>query len=127
LQYTEGLVGPLIIHGPSTANWDIDLGTVMVQDWYHTPAFTEWFDERINGPPPGDNGLFNGKNKLNGGGEYTEFVWIPGKKYRIRLVNSGTDQHFKFWIDQHTMTVQASDFVAIEPYTTDVLNIAIGK
>lgn len=37
-----------------------------------------------------------------------------------------TDSHFKFSIDQHVMTVQAADFVAIEPYNTTVLNIFIG-
>jgi FtsP/CotA-like multicopper oxidase with cupredoxin domain len=120
-------VAPLVIHGPTSANWDYDLGPVMVQDWYHAPAFEDWFNVRVNGPPPGDNGLFNGKNKLNGGGEYTEFKGlIPGKKYRIRLINSSTDQHFKFWIDQHKMTVQAADFVAVEPYETEVLDIALG-
>jgi FtsP/CotA-like multicopper oxidase with cupredoxin domain len=120
-------VAPLVIHGPTSANWDYDLGPVMVQDWYHSPAFEAWFNVRVGGPPPGDNGLINGKNKLNGGGEYTEFKGlIPGKKYRIRLINSSTDQHFKFWIDQHKMTVQAADFVAVEPYETDVLDIALG-
>lgn len=126
LQYSDGLVGPLIIHGPSSANWDIDLGTVMLQDFYHTPAFEEWFTERQGGPPPADNGLFNGKNKFNGSGEYSEFVFIPGKRHRIRLINSSTDQHFKFWIDQHTMTVQQADFVPINPYNQTVLDIAIG-
>jgi FtsP/CotA-like multicopper oxidase with cupredoxin domain len=129
LQYSEGLVGPLIIHGPTSADWDVDLGTVMVQDWYHTPIFEVWFSERQTPPIPADNGLINGKNKLsvNGTtGQFSEFVFKPGKKYRLRLINSSTDQHFKFSIDQHTMTVQAADFVAVKPYTQTVLNIAIG-
>ena len=38
LQYSEGLLGPFIINGPTIENWDIDLGTVLLQDWYHTPV-----------------------------------------------------------------------------------------
>ena len=128
LQYTDGLVGPIVINGPSSANWDIDLGPVTITDWFHTPAFTEYFTQRIFGaaPGPADNGLINGKNMLNESGSYSEFTFVPGKKHRIRLINTSTNTHFKFWIDQHTMTVQAADFIAIQPYETEVLNIAIG-
>jgi hypothetical protein len=44
----------------------------------------------------------------------------------MRLINTSTNTHFKFWIDQHVMTVQAADFIAIEPYNQTVLNIGIG-
>jgi hypothetical protein len=44
----------------------------------------------------------------------------------MRIINSSTDQHFKFSIDGHEMTVQAADFVAIQPYSQSVLDIAIG-
>jgi len=128
LQYSDGLVGPIVINGPSSANWDIDLGPVSLTDWWHTPAFIEYFIQRIFGtaPGPADNGLINGKNLFNGGGEYSVFTFVPGLKHRIRLINTSTDTAFKFWIDQHTMTVQAADFIAIEPYETEVLNIGIG-
>ena len=59
-------------------------------------------------------------------GQKYETTFTPGKKHRLRIINMSTDSHFKFSIDQHTMTVQAADFVPIEPYTTDVLNIFIG-
>lgn len=127
LQYSEGLLGPLIIHGPTVENWDIDLGTVLIQDWYHTPAFEVWFAERLNPPIASDNGLINRKNKNGSVGEHSEFSFEPGKKYRMRVVNTGTDGHFKFSIDQHTMIVQAADFVAVQPYNQTVLNVAIGN
>ena len=102
----------------------------MLQDWYHTPVFEVWFTERQTPPVPGDNGLINGKNKFNASGKitgsYSEFKFQKGKKYRMRIINSSTDQHFKFSIDQHEMTVQAADFIAVKPYTQEVLNIAIG-
>ena len=31
-QYTDGVRGPIIIHGPATANYDVDMGQVMVED-----------------------------------------------------------------------------------------------
>jgi len=31
-QYSDGVRGPIIIHGPATANYDVDMGTVMVED-----------------------------------------------------------------------------------------------
>jgi FtsP/CotA-like multicopper oxidase with cupredoxin domain len=127
LQYSDGILGPIVIQGPTSANWDIDLGTVTVADLFHRTAFAQFFTERIPGPPsPADNGLINGKNKFNGSGEYSEFTFKPGKKHRIRLINTSTNTHFKFWIDQHVMTVQAADFIAVEPYTQTVVNIGIG-
>jgi len=127
LQYSEGLLGPLIIHGPTVENWDIDLGTVLIQDWYHTPAFQVWYQVQQKPPVPSDNGLINGKNKNGSVGEYSEFIFEPGKRYRMRVINTATDGHFKFSIDQHTMTVQAADFIAVEPYNQTVLNVAIGN
>lgn len=38
VQYSEGVSGPIVIHGPSTRNWDIDLGPLPFSDWFHTPT-----------------------------------------------------------------------------------------
>ena len=127
LQYPDGILGPIVIHGPSSANWDLDLGPLAISDWFHTPASELFFVEELPGLPiPGDTGLVQGKNIWNGSGEYYDMTFTPGKKHRIRLVNTSTNTHFKFSIDQHTMTVMAADFVPIEPYNTTVLNIGIG-
>lgn len=115
-----------MIYGPTSANWDIDLGTVIVQDWYYKDAFEVWFKERQTPGVPADTGLINGKNKNGSLGEYTEFTFVPGIRYRMRLINTSTDQHFKFSIDNHVMTVMSSDFVPIQPYPQTVLDIAIG-
>lgn len=34
-QYAGGLHGPLIVHGPKNADYDIDVGPVFISDWYH--------------------------------------------------------------------------------------------
>ena len=38
-QYAGGLFGSMIIHGPSNAHYDVDLGPVLLSDWYHTEYF----------------------------------------------------------------------------------------
>jgi FtsP/CotA-like multicopper oxidase with cupredoxin domain len=79
------------------------------------------------GPPPLDNGLINGTNTYENGGHRYNVSFAPGKSYRMRLVNGAVDTHFKFMIDNHTMTVIASDLVPIKPYNTTVLNIGMGQ
>ena len=33
--YAGGILGPMIIYGPKNANYDIDLGPVLLTDYYH--------------------------------------------------------------------------------------------
>lgn len=42
-------------------------------------------------------------------------------------LQTAADTHYKFTIDNHNLTVIAADFVPINPYTTDIVNIAIGQ
>lgn len=58
LQYADGLYGPLIINGPSSGNYDEDLGALMVQDWGHTPAEQVWDKVKAGGPPSEFSFLF---------------------------------------------------------------------
>jgi FtsP/CotA-like multicopper oxidase with cupredoxin domain len=50
-----------------------------------------------------------------------------GKSYRLRLVNPAIDTHWKFTIDNHTMTVIAMDLVPIKPFVTNVISIGMGS
>ena len=63
-QYAGGLFGPMIIHGPKNVPYDIDVGAVMLSDWFHTDYFSlvEQVVELPPQPPPfSDNNLINGK------------------------------------------------------------------
>lgn len=94
-QYGEGVVGTLIINGPATANYDVDLGTLPISDWYYKPLFelNERAQHSTTGPPPGNNILVNGTHiNADGGGNYFKMTVTKGKKYRIRLINISVDQ-----------------------------------
>ncbi|KKZ61340.1 hypothetical protein EMCG_04059 [[Emmonsia] crescens] len=113
----------IVISGPASANYDIDLGTMPIQDWYYRTA---WQNSLIGIPPVADNGLINGTMvNANGGGKYHENTIKKGKSYLLRLINTSVDNYFKVHLDNHLFTVISSDFVPIVPYKTDWLFIAI--
>ena len=145
-QYAGGLFGPLVVYGPRNPDpktkYDIDLGPVLLSDWYHG----EYYDlvKQVMSPTGGlvfsDNNLINGKNNFNcstkPAGDNTpcnsnaglaKFKFQRGKVHRLRLVNSGAEGLQRFAIDGHKMTVIANDFVAVEPYQTDVVTLGIGQ
>ena len=58
----------MIIHGPKTEPYDVDLGPVLLSDWYHKEYF-EIVEElmAVGGgfPPASDNNLINGKMDID--------------------------------------------------------------
>lgn len=130
-QYGDGVVGTIIINGPATSNYDYDLGTMTLTDWFYVPAFTiaaEIEEGIIGRGPPGNNVLINGTNRnTKGGGSYHRNTITKGKKYRLRLINTSTDNGYKVRLDGHNFTVITADFVPIVPYNTDWLFINIGQ
>ena len=130
-QYGDGVVGTMIIDGPATANYDVDLGTLPITDWYYVPAFTlnEVAQHSQRGPPSPDNILVNGThiNAANDNGKYARINVVKGKKYRIRLINTAVDSTFSVSMDGHPFTVLTSDFVPIKSYVTDQLTLQIGQ
>ena len=45
LQYPDGVAGPLLIHGPSSANWDEAWDPILISDWTHRSAFQDFYIE----------------------------------------------------------------------------------
>ncbi|EKD21339.1 uncharacterized protein L3040_000625 [Drepanopeziza brunnea f. sp. 'multigermtubi'] len=136
-QYADGLLGPMIINGPATADYDEDLGLLFLSDWSHIPTYQLWDQARFGAPPILETGLLNGTNTWDcskssdpncvGGGKKFEATFEAGKKYRIRLINSAIDGHFQFSIDGHSMTVIAMDLVPLVPYSADSVIIDMGQ
>ncbi|KAI0854511.1 multicopper oxidase [Xylaria cubensis] len=127
LQAWEGIAGGIVINGPATANYDEDLGIIMLSDWDHSTVDELYTEAETSGPPTLDTGLINGTNVYDDGGFRFNVSFTSGTSYRMRLVNGAVDSHFKFSIDNHTMTVIAADLVPIEPYNATVLNIGMGQ
>ena len=137
-QFNAGLLGAMIIHGPKNVNYDIDLGPVILSDWYHTDYF-QLVEEVMNKnqPPPfSTNNLINGKMNYpcanttlpctpNAG--ISKFTFQSGKLHRLRLINAGSEGTQQFSIDDHEMTVMANDFVPVQPYTTKIVTLGIGQ
>ncbi|EDU41729.1 SufI multicopper oxidase [Pyrenophora tritici-repentis] len=132
-QMADGLVGTIQINGPATADYDVDLGVMPISDWFYTTAFQTSAIAMQNGqknllPPFADNILVNGTAKnAQGGGAWNRVTIEKGKKYRLRLVNTASDANMIVSLDGHPFLVIANDFVAIEPYRTTHLQIAIGQ
>jgi len=123
----------MIVHGPASANYDIDLGVLPVTDWYYDTAYQVGIQTNIDlqqrmGGPPGDNILINGTNKNSAGaGQYFQATLTPGKKHRVRIVNTSVDNAIRVSVDHHQMQVITADLVPIEPIYTDSVLVAIGQ
>lgn len=133
LQAWEGLFGGIVIHGPASANYDEDKGVIILNDWDINTVDELFLSAQTEGPPTLDNALINGTNVFGSDGAVnqtgTRFntSFTEGTSYRLRLVNAACDTHFKFSIDNHTMTVISNDLVPIKPYKTNILNLAMGE
>lgn len=127
----------MVIHGPSSANWDVELESWLITDWYHADAFKLYYYE-IETPraAPPDSMLLNGKGIYNctpandtrctGHDGLYEVNFDQGTRYKIAIAHTGTLRTQTFWIDGHNFTVIENDFVPIEPYVTNVITLGIG-
>lgn len=125
------------INGPSSMNYDIDLGPILMADWYHEDAFALYPTEILTPEAPlPESSVMNGKGvfdcdpatdlRCTGQHERHEIIFKKGTTYKLGLVNTGSLLTYKFWIDGHNFTVIQNDFVPIQPYETDVLIVGIG-
>lgn len=142
-QYAAGIFGPMVIYGPSFSSYDIDIGPVMISDWYHPDYFSlvqKTMSKGSGGRFSADNNLINGKMNFDcstvTAGDKTpcfnnagisKFKFQRGKKHRLRLINTGAEAFQQFSIDGHKMTVIANDFVMLQPYETEVVTLAVGQ
>ncbi|KAK2028375.1 multicopper oxidase [Colletotrichum zoysiae] len=128
-QYANGIVGAIQINGPTSKNYDEDLGVYPITDWYYKSA--DEIRSTFNAPaavPASDNILFNGTNvNKNGGGTYSRVTLKKGKVHKISLVNMSVDNTFTVALVNHKMTVTGTDFVPVKPFETDSLYLSVGQ
>ncbi|KAK5652969.1 hypothetical protein OQA88_9449 [Cercophora sp. LCS_1] len=131
-QYGNGIVGALIVKGPASANYDIDLGPYLMTDYYHQTAdrLTLVAEKVANGAPPdSDNVLFRGKGVhfAGDGGSFDRLNLTPGKKHLLRLINASVDNSLTITLVGHNFTVIATDLVPITPVVRTKLFLGVGQ
>lgn len=138
-QYGNGVLGAIVINGPASLNYDIDLGPLLIGDWYHMGV--DAIVSRVNDPrnpyrenvpgssPPSDNVLFNGLNVNMGGpgGDYHTVVLTKGAKHRLRLINHSVENTFTVSISGHSFWIIATDMVPVKPVRVDSVYMSIGQ
>ena len=117
----------MIIEGPATANYDEDLGTYPITDWYVRNVYQLGIAAEMGAPPTADTTLINGTMKVGTVGSYAKTNITSGKKYRLRLINTSVDNMFQVSLDGHDFEVIAADLVPIQPFNTTWLFIGIGQ
>ncbi|KAI1494898.1 Cupredoxin [Biscogniauxia mediterranea] len=129
-QYAGGFSGPLVVYGPSQLDYDIDIGPILVTDFFHKPyqdIVAGFLDNHLE-VTLSDNNMINGKNSFeNNGAPLASFNFQSGKVHRLRLINTSAFAVEKITIDGYNMTIIANDFVPIEPYETDVVTLSPGQ
>ena len=141
-QYSAGVAGAMIIHGPCQVAYDYDIGPILLSDWYHKTyeqVVEQVMASPFRGPPVSDSNLINGKmsfdcaqitdksQQCTSNAGLSKFIFHSGKKHRLRLINSGAEGIQRFTIDGHNMTIIANDFVPVAPYDTNVVTLGVGQ
>ncbi|KAG5663236.1 hypothetical protein KAF25_001172 [Fusarium avenaceum] len=142
-QVASGLAGPIIIHGPKDEHYDVDVGPILLSDWYHKAYYglvEEIMKPGGSGVVFSDSNLINGKMNFNcsnvvpgdktpckNNAGISKFRFKRGKTHRLRLINPSAEAIQRFSIDGHTMKVIANDFVPVEPYDTKVVTLGVGQ
>jgi FtsP/CotA-like multicopper oxidase with cupredoxin domain len=128
-----------VINGPASANYDIDLGSFPIADWYYSGIDSDLLRvENPNNPyvpgfpgspPTSDNVMFNGTNiNPNGtGGSYAKITLQPGKLHRLRFINPSVENTFSVSLVGHNFTVISTDFVAVQPTTVPSIYMTVGQ
>ncbi|OXV07315.1 hypothetical protein Egran_04920 [Elaphomyces granulatus] len=132
VQYADGAVGPMTLHGPSSAPYDEAKLPIVMTDWGHNSAF-EAVQTSLEFP----------SIVLNGRGNITRYnnsmpaqLPVPtpytitferAKRYLLRLINTSFEATFVFSIDNHVLQIVGSDFVPIHPYFNKSVLIGIGQ
>lgn len=132
----------MIIHGPRSATYDVDLGPVTLNDYFHRSYFDILKEvvgvvvDPAKIRPASDNNLINGKmnfdcgnstasNQCTNNAGLSKFQFTSGKTHLLRIINTGSQGIQKFSIDNHMMTVIATDYVPVQPYNATVVTVAV--
>ena len=63
-QLNAGVFGPIVIHGPSSEPYDLDVGPVMLNDWYHDDYYS--LLQQVMKPGANFTLVYSENNLING-------------------------------------------------------------
>ena len=139
VQYADGALGPITLHGPSSAEFDEAISPpLIVTDWGHNTAF-DAVTTGLEDPDILLNGLGNVTRYNNTIHNTTTIkkpysitfeksqTGKPIKKYHLRIINTSFTRTFVFSIDNHRLQIASADFVPIFPYYNTSLLIGVGQ
>ncbi|KIJ14567.1 Ferroxidase [Paxillus involutus ATCC 200175] len=148
-QYVDGLRTPLVLH-PSNETYQYDEEfTVIIGDWYHTeqavllkqfisianPGGAEpvpdagliYFAQNSSYLPPISGTSPSPVTSAVGFNENSTLPFVPGRTYRLRVINTSAFSAFFFWIDGHDMTIIEADGTDVQEYPVDMLSISVAQ
>jgi len=108
---------------------------VALGDWYHqehsvlVKQFLSPYNPTGAEPVP-ESGLiyfFHGKELLPGFNDGASITFVPGKKYRLRIVNMSSFSMWYLWLEGHDMEVIEVDGVDVTPYPVQVLDLSVSQ
>jgi FtsP/CotA-like multicopper oxidase with cupredoxin domain len=149
VQYGNGLSGPLIVEEREPiAAYDRD-ETLFLTDWFLQPGDELLADilKRASMKMPGkiamkdmpatkdvadvpfQSALINGKGRAPGDttSPLTVIEVMKGETVRLRLINGSSTYAFRVQIDDHPLTVIATDGAPMRPVPADNLVLAVGE
>ena len=136
VQYADGSLGPITLHGPSSTQFDEVINPPLIMiDWGHNSAFIA-----VESGSAIPDILLNGRgNVTNYYNEIKPTTTVqdpysitfaenaPPKRYLLTLINTSFTRTFVFSIDNHMLQIASADFVPITPYRNTSVLIGIGQ
>ncbi|PWN51275.1 hypothetical protein IE53DRAFT_314201 [Violaceomyces palustris] len=140
LQYTDGLAGPLIVHGEDSdlvpgKDYDYDK-VIFYQDWFHNSSkliekellssrgYEAWFFNSSKVAPSPQSGLINGVGVYERVLTYTMpnckkrvlpvIDVLPHSRVRLRFINGASHSQGYLSVDKHPLTLVEVDDTTIE-------------
>ncbi|KAJ1758542.1 ferroxidase fet3 [Coemansia sp. RSA 1752] len=128
-QEVDGLHTPLIIHSRKQPVIDYDEELIMTfEDWFTTEfavrqAYIDSLEDIRTLTSNFPKALINGYD----GNKTAPITFVPGKKYRLRVISMSVNNWFKFRIPGHKMTIIEADGVESMPLEVDGLILGPGQ
>ncbi|PPQ74774.1 hypothetical protein CVT24_003198 [Panaeolus cyanescens] len=150
-QYVDGLRAPLVLHPPKEVHSYDEEFTVVLGDWYHqehrvllkefisvaNPGGAEpvpdsaliYFAQNASYLPPiaSSRPTLSPVTNAVGFNENATLPFLPGKTYRLRIVNTSAFAAFFFWIDGHEMRIIEVDGTDVEEAPVDLVSVTVAQ